>query len=75
MSFDFSPFLSLVFWGCLVLLAHSYVFYPLLLAFLARGKTLSPDRFENDDELPEFAVLMAVYNEEAVLGETLDSIL
>ncbi len=75
MTSFFSFFLPLVFWGCLVLLAHSYVFYPLLLAFLARGKTLPPDRFENDDELPEVAVLMAVYNEEAVLGETLDSIL
>lgn len=68
-------FLSLVFWGCLALLAHSYVFYPLLLAFLARGKTLPRERFENDDELPEIAVLMAVYNEEAVLEETLHSIL
>lgn len=74
MTFFFFIFLSLVFWGCLALLAHSYAFYPLLLGFLARGKTLPPERFESDDEFPEMAVLLAVYNEDAVLEETLRSI-
>lgn len=74
MTFFFYLVLSLVFWGCFALLAHSYAFYPFLLAVLARGKTLSPERFENDEEFPEVAVLLAVYNEDAVLEETLTSI-
>lgn len=67
--------LSAVFWGSLVLLAHSYVLYPALMRLLARGRSLPEERFEGDGELPEVAVLMAVHNEEAVLEETLRSIL
>lgn len=29
--------LQLMFWGCLLLVAHTYVLFPLLLARLARG--------------------------------------
>lgn len=75
MTFFFYLLLSIVFWGCLILIAHTYALYPMLLGFLARGKSLPPERFEQDDEFPEVAVLMAVYNEEAVLEATLASIL
>jgi len=75
MTLFFYVFLSVVFWGCLVLIGHTYALYPMLLEFLARGKTLPPERFEHDAELPEVAVLIAVYNEEAVLEATLASIL
>jgi len=75
MTLLFFVFLSVVFWGCLVLIGHTYALYPLLLGFLARGKTLPPERFEHAADLPEVPVLMAVYNEEAVLEATLTSIL
>ena len=42
---------------------------------LVGGRSLPPERFHDDAELPEVAVLMAVYNEEAVLEATLVSIL
>lgn len=67
--------LSLVFWTCVILLAHTYAVYPILLSVLAKGKRLPADRFISDEELPEVAVLMAVYNEEAVLEATIQSIL
>ncbi|HRQ89264.1 MAG TPA: hypothetical protein PLA50_10730, partial [Bacteroidia bacterium] len=67
--------LSLVFWGALALLAHTYVAYPLLMRWLARRRQLPGEVYEDDGELPEVAVLMAVYNEEKVLEATLDSIL
>lgn len=67
--------LSILLWGALALLAHTYVIYPVMMRVLARGRRLPEDRFECDDELPEVAVLMAVYNEEKVLEETIASIL
>ena len=67
--------LSVALWGSLALLAHTYAVYPLAMRLLGRGRALPPERFESDDELPEVAVLMAVYNEEKVLASTLASIL
>lgn len=74
MTLFFLLFFTFVFWACVLLLGHTYVVYPALLGFLARGKTLSDDCFVSDEDLPEVAVLMAVYNEEAVLEATLSSI-
>lgn len=68
-------FLTFVFWSSLALIGFSYAVYPTLLKILARGKKLPDDCFESDSELPEVAVLMAVYNEESVIEETLQSIL
>lgn len=75
MTMIVTAFLSLIFWGCVLILAHTYAVYPVLLGILARGKTLPADRFDSDADLPEVAVLMAVYNEEQVLEATLRSIL
>ena len=62
--------LLFVFWGCLLLVAHTYVLYPLLLARLARG------RFQNQDvyrpaasDLPAVDILLAAHNEAAVIVE------
>ncbi|MDF1658659.1 MAG: glycosyltransferase [Verrucomicrobiales bacterium] len=67
--------LSIIFWGSVGLIVYTYAVYPPLLSLLARGKALPQDRFESDDEFPEVAVLMAVYNEEAVIEKTIRSIL
>ncbi|MEM9017367.1 MAG: glycosyltransferase [Verrucomicrobiota bacterium] len=56
------------------LLAHTYLIYPLLMACLSRGRKLPEERYVEDSEFPEVAVLMAAYNEEAVLESTLTSI-
>ena len=67
--------LSAALWGSLALLAHTYAVYPLLMRRLARGRSLPAERHTRPDALPEATVLMAVYNEEAVLETTLASIL
>lgn len=67
--------LTFLFWGSILLIGHTYAVYPVLLKWLGRGKSLPEKRFENDDEFPEVAVLMAVYNEEAVLERTLETML
>jgi len=67
--------LAFLFWGSVLLIGHTYAVYPTLLKWLGRGKKLPGERFENDAEFPEVAVIMAVYNEEAVLERTLETML
>ncbi len=65
----------IVLWGSVLALAHTYVFYPLFMRWLARGKKSNTEVFEpNDPDLPVVAVLMSVYNEERVIAEKLDSL-
>lgn len=66
---------EILFWACLLAILHSYVFYPLLLAGLSRGKQQVPLPFLADSAAPQVSVLMAVYNEEKVIAEKLDSLL
>ena len=53
---------------------HSYIFYPLLLALLARGKQGNRLVFERGDDWPQVSILMSAYNEERVIGEKLESL-
>jgi len=62
------------FWFCLLLLVYTYVLYPLLLKWLARGKQPNAIRFQKDEVLPFVSVIMSVYNEEKVIGKKLDSL-
>lgn len=66
--------LSLVFWGSFFLVGLSYALYPDLVVRLARRRCLPEPGKKSDEDLPEVAVLLAVYNEEAVLEATLESI-
>ena len=69
--------LQIVLWLSIAGILHSYVFYPYLLKMLAKGKNrYGGSRLaEGVEEWPPIVVLMAVYNEEAVIEETLKSIL
>jgi len=70
-----SIFLHILLWTCIGLLVHSYVLYPLLLRWLARGLSLNQIHFTESEEWPEVVVLMAAYNEELLLARKLDSLL
>ncbi len=60
----------------LLLLFHSYVGYPWLMARLARGRRLEGEKVWPPDshELPTISVLMAAYNEEKVLEKKIESV-
>jgi cellulose synthase/poly-beta-1,6-N-acetylglucosamine synthase-like glycosyltransferase len=63
--------LEVVFWSCVVLLAYAQVGYPLLLAALARLKRLraaSPSTGRVADGLPSVSLIVAAYDEGAVIG-------
>ena len=66
--------LQLLFWLSVAALFHSYVFYPLLLKWLAKGKSNTDFIFQPTDDLPPLFIVMAVYNEEKVIEEKLRSI-
>ncbi len=67
--------LHFLFWGCIFLVFHSYVLYPILLQVFSVGKkSTDPIYNSTDDNLPEVFVVMSVFNEERVLLEKLESL-
>jgi cellulose synthase/poly-beta-1,6-N-acetylglucosamine synthase-like glycosyltransferase len=61
-------------WLSLGLIFHSYVLFPLIVQFLAKGKSINPPEIANK-ELPFISILMSAYNEEIVIEEKILSIL
>ncbi len=61
-----------VFWACAAGVFYAYVGYPVLIWRLARwfGRPVTPPA-PTDDELPTVSLLIAAYNEEAVIEERL----
>jgi len=64
---------EILFWFCVILLAHSYVVYPLVLKMLAANIKV-PKPTPHCDPQPMVSVLMAVYNEEKVLAQKIRSV-
>jgi cellulose synthase/poly-beta-1,6-N-acetylglucosamine synthase-like glycosyltransferase len=64
------------FWVCLALVVYSYVGYPVAVWCLARwfGRPAVPPEGDGAD-LPSVSLLIAAYNEEAVLAERLENAL
>ena len=55
-------------------MVHTYVLYPLLLKILARGKSLPKHNYYPEADCPKVVVLMAAYNEAAVIAQKLESL-
>ncbi len=67
--------LQLIFWVGVGAIVHTYAIYPVILRRLGGNLKLPEEVMsEGSDELPQVVVLLAVYNEEDVLQETLESI-
>ena len=60
--------------ACLAL-AHTYLFYPFLLQWLAKGKSNNKVLFSKEDELPFVSIIMSLYNEEKVIRQKLETLL
>jgi len=67
-------FWQCIFWFSLLLIFHSYVLFPGILYLLSRNKNPNQD-FYSEDELPSVSILIAAYNEEAVIGQKIESVL
>jgi cellulose synthase/poly-beta-1,6-N-acetylglucosamine synthase-like glycosyltransferase len=63
-----------IFWLCLLLVAHTYALFPLLVARLARGRQPNQTMYSpSAAELPAVDILLAAHNEESVLVEKIRS--
>jgi cellulose synthase/poly-beta-1,6-N-acetylglucosamine synthase-like glycosyltransferase len=53
-----------LFWLCIFLILHSYLFFPLLIQILARKRHNNLLVYNQTDDLPSISILLSVYNEE-----------
>jgi cellulose synthase/poly-beta-1,6-N-acetylglucosamine synthase-like glycosyltransferase len=67
--------LNFIFWISIFALLHTYIFYPLLLKFLANGRSAHHIFYKKEIELPVVSIIMSLYNEETVIKEKLESLL
>ncbi len=68
--------LIVCFWGSLVCIGYAYFGYPILIRLLARCFGRGKGRGEGSDrELPVLSLLIAAYNEEAVIEERIENAL
>lgn len=67
--------LVFLFWFCALAMFHSYVLFPLLLNVFSIGKKPNSVIFSStDSDLPNVFLLMAVFNEEKVIRQKLESV-
>ncbi len=68
------PIAITVFIICVLLIAHSYVFYPFLLKIFSANKNENKILFAGS-ELPDVIIFMAAYNEEKVIADKINSVI
>ncbi len=61
-----------IFWLCVLMIGYVYTGYPLILAFLARLRR-KPEKYQT--VMPKVTMLIAAYNEEAVIASKLENAL
>jgi len=67
--------LEIFFWIAFILIAHSYVLYPIFTQLLGRFFKNNSSVYSHEEELPLVSVLMAAHNEEKIIEEKIISIL
>ncbi len=66
---------EIVFWLCVALLVYTQIGYPLLLAALARLRRARPPAPAASDELPSVSLIVAAYDEGAVIARKVENAL
>ncbi|MBU2650068.1 MAG: glycosyltransferase [Bacteroidetes bacterium] len=66
--------LQIIFWVSVLLIFHSYLFYPLLLKILSSGKKGNQDVYDPQDDLPMVSIIISAFNEEEVIDEKIRSV-
>lgn len=64
----------LIFWISLLLVVHTYVFYPFILQVLSFRKKGNRMVYEAGGELPVVSVIIAAHNEESCIAEKIETI-
>ena len=70
------PVATVIFWACAALVVYAYLVYPVVIWCLSRphGGRGTPPALD-DGALPHASLLIAAYNEEAVIGKRLENAL
>lgn len=66
-------FAQILFWFSVLMVFHSYVFFPFLVQFLAKDKKFQYPQVP-EEELPNLSILVSAFNEEAVIQEKIESV-
>ena len=66
--------IAIIFWISVLLIFHSYLFYPLILTIFSTGKKDNEIIYREDD-LPGVSIIISAYNEEEVIAEKIESVL
>lgn len=64
---------AIIFWVSVLLIFHTYLFYPLILQMLSFSKKENSNVYD-EDELPGVSIIISAFNEEDVIAEKIDSI-
>ena len=67
--------LEIFFWIAFLLIAHSYLLYPIFTQLLGRFFKNNSSVYTHKEELPLVSILMAAHNEDQVIEEKINSIL
>ena len=68
--------LLIIFFFSVSQIAHSYLFFPLILKILARNKKQNENVYRPEDaDIPMISVLLAAYNEEQVIDDKIRSVM
>jgi len=65
---------EIILWGSGVAILQSYVIYPVIISLLSRFKKENNKVFTPNADLPYVSIIMAVYNEEEVISEKIQSL-
>ena len=65
---------EIIFWISILLVLHTYLFYPAILAILTINKKEHSDCYAEGDDLPFVSVIISAFNEEDHIGQKIRSI-
>ncbi len=65
----------ILFWTCFFLLFYTYFLFPVFVILFSKNKSLNSEVFKNLGECPSVSILIAAYNEQAVIEEKIQSII
>ena len=65
---------EIILWVSVVAILQSYVIYPMIASLLSRFIKENNKVFTATDDLPYVSIIMAVYNEEEVISEKIQSL-
>lgn len=68
-------FFQILFFSSVALILHTYFFYPLIVIFIFKKQKKQIIEYLQTDNLPNITLLIAAYNEEAIIEQKLKSVI